>query len=253
MNVPQRKILAMRVAVTSYKDAGRWILQAAGQKMGRYICVSNVHMCMETHDDQNFREIVNNADLVIPDGKPLVWAQKLLGEKGAEQVRGTDLLLFLCSEAGKRNIPIGLYGSSPDILRDFQVFLKKEFPSLTISCVISPPFRPLTDEENVEYIKQINESGAQILFVSLGCPKQEKWMAEHKDRISCVMLGVGAAFDFLSGRGRNAPRWMQKIGLEWVFRLACEPRRLWKRYFKHNPRFVWYFGKQLIREKVYKD
>ncbi|MBU0970232.1 MAG: WecB/TagA/CpsF family glycosyltransferase, partial [Proteobacteria bacterium] len=129
-------------------------------------------------------------------------------------------------------------------------FLKKKYPGLHIACAISPPFRELTPQEDEEYTKQINKSGARILFVSLGCPKQERWMADHKDRLSCVMLGVGAAFDFLSGKKKHAPRWMQKVGLEWIFRLACEPRRLWKRYFKHNPRFIWYFGKQLIKERT---
>ena len=116
---------------------------------------------------------------------------------------------------------------------------------MPVTSCISPPFRELTDQEDAEYIKQLNESGTKILFVGIGCPKQEIWMATHKQKVRCVMIGVGAAFDFFSGRKKHAPRRMQKVGLEWLFRLANDPKRLWKRYLKHNPRFIWYFGKQL--------
>jgi N-acetylglucosaminyldiphosphoundecaprenol N-acetyl-beta-D-mannosaminyltransferase len=164
-------------------------------------------------------------------------------------VRGSDLLLNLCGEAQERNIPIGLYGGTQDSLDDFLRFLKGEFPCLRIPFCGAPPFRELTQEEETTYLNEINASGARILFVGIGCPKQEIWMAKHKDKLSCVMTGVGAAFDFFSGRKKQAPRWMQKMGLEWVFRLASEPRRLWKRYLKHNPRFVWYFLRQWLSER----
>ncbi|MCF6290945.1 MAG: WecB/TagA/CpsF family glycosyltransferase [Desulfobacterales bacterium] len=202
---------------------------------------------MESFDSPDFRQVVNNADLVVADGMPLVWALKSLGEKQACQVRGSDLLLRLCAAAEKGNIPIGLYGGTPDSLRDFKSFLAREFPSLDIACTVSPPFRPLDIQEDAGYVEQINAAGAKILFVGIGCPKQEKWMAEHRDSLACVMVGVGAAFDFFSGRKKHAPRWMQRAGLEWLFRLACEPGRLWKRYSRHNPRFIWHFGKQLLR------
>jgi N-acetylglucosaminyldiphosphoundecaprenol N-acetyl-beta-D-mannosaminyltransferase len=130
-------------------------------------------------------------------------------------------------------------------------YLAKEFPTLNIACSISPPFRPLTVEEDEIYIQQINDAGVRILFVGIGCPKQENWMAAHKERLLCVMIGVGAAFDFFSGRKRHAPRWMQKAGLEWLFRLVSDPRRLWRRYLKHNPRFVWHFGKQWLAYKLF--
>jgi N-acetylglucosaminyldiphosphoundecaprenol N-acetyl-beta-D-mannosaminyltransferase len=245
-------ILEMRIDVTSYDQASNQILTWSKASVGRYVCVANVHMCMEAFDNYNFCRIVRNADLVVPDGMPLVWGLLALGAKKATQVRGSNLLLHLCREAQIINIPIGLYGGTPDSLMDFIKFLKKEFPSLKIPFFASPPFRGLTQKEKEKYIDEIKESRARVLFVGIGCPKQELWMAEHRDKINCTMIGVGAAFDFFSGRKKHAPRWMQKIGLEWLFRLISDPKRLWKRYLIHNPRFVYHFGKQLFRGRVFK-
>lgn len=246
MNVPCKKIVKMDVAVTSYEDAGNRIIEAALQNMGKYVCVSNVHMCMEAFDCNDFYKVIKGAFLVVPDGVPLVWALKALGEKKASQVRGSDLLLNLCTKAQQQSLPIGLYGGTSETLADLMYFLKKDFPALAIPFYRSPPFRELTQKEKAKYVNEINKSGVKILFVGIGCPKQEKWMAEHKDMLSCVMIGVGAAFDFLSGRKKNAPLWMQKAGLEWLFRLNSDPRRLWKRYLMHNPRFVYHFMKQFV-------
>jgi len=204
---------------------------------------------METYDNQDYLKVVNQADLVVPDGRPLVWALKRLGHERVSQVRGTDLFIILCKEAEKQGVPIGFYGGSNRSLRDINTYLYNKFPALQIVASISPPFRNLTDEEDDAYVEKINDSGARILFVGLGCPKQESWMAAHIDRINCVMIGVGAAFDFISGRKKNAPRLMQQCGIEWLYRLVNEPLRLWKRYAKHNPRFVWLFYKQLLAEQ----
>jgi len=236
----------MIVDATSYVEASNQILKWSQAHSGKYICVSNIHMCMETFDSPEFCKIVNEADIVVPDGKPLVWAQKILGEKNAAQVRGSDLLLTVCRKAEKAGIPIGLYGGTEKSLSDFITFLKNRHTNLKIPFANSPPFRELTQEENESYIKEINASGIRILFVGIGCPKQEKWMARHKDKLHCVMIGVGAAFDFFSGEKKHAPVWMQKAGMEWIFRFASDPKRLWKRYLKHNPRFVFYFFKQLL-------
>jgi N-acetylglucosaminyldiphosphoundecaprenol N-acetyl-beta-D-mannosaminyltransferase len=241
----------MRVDVTSYPHASGQIMKWSLFEAGKYICVSNVHMCMESFDNPDFCRVVNGADLVVPDGKPLVWAQKLLGEEKAAQVRGSDLLLTVCKAAEKAKIPIGLYGGTEKSLSDFIQFLKSVYPDLSIPFANSPPFREVTQEEDAGYIKAINASGIRILFVGIGCPKQEKWMAGHKDKLRCVMIGVGAAFDFFSGQKKHAPRWMQKAGMEWMFRLAGDPKRLWKRYLKHNPRFVFYFLKQFLFNKTY--
>lgn len=239
-------IIEMRVNISGYLHATQRIINWAIMNSSKYVCVSNVHMCMETYDSLYFRTIVNGADLVVPDGKPLVWAQKLLGEKSASQVRGSDLLLHVCKDAEENGIPIGLYGGTRDSLHDFFGFLMNRYPNLNIPFFSAPPFRELTEAEEANYVDEINASGVRILFVGIGCPKQELWMAKHKEKLNCVMIGVGAAFDFFSGRKKHAPRWMQDVGLEWVFRLASEPDRLWKRYLKHNPRFVFYFMLQLL-------
>nr|WP_281417136.1 WecB/TagA/CpsF family glycosyltransferase [Kistimonas asteriae] len=204
---------------------------------------------METFDYEEFCKVVNNADMVVPDGKPLVWAQMLLGHKKARQIRGQDLTMALCKAAPEKNLKVGFYGGTPETLFVMKKCLSEQFFGLDIAYDFSPPFRPLTPLEDEEVIKSINDSGVQILFVGIGCPKQECWMAEHKDRLNCVMLGVGAAFDFIAGNKKHAPRWMQSIGMEWLFRLLSEPNRLWKRYMKQNPRFLWYFTQQLLGRK----
>lgn len=245
-----RSILGMRVDVTSLASAVSQIDVWANQGGGHYVCVSNVHMCMESFDDKKYQNIVNGADMVVPDGKPLVWAQTLLGVKGARQVRGMDLTMALCAHAAQTGLLIGLYGGTPELLDELNKVLMGRFPKLRISCAIAPPFRPLTTEEDDTYVNKIIDSGAQVLFVGIGCPKQEYWMAAHKGRLGCVMLGVGAAFDFIAGKKRHAPRWMQAMGLEWFFRLLSEPRRLWKRYLIQNPRFIFHFLMQLIRRNT---
>ena len=239
------RILKMRVDVTSYGAVTRNIMAMSQCGSGRYVCVSNVHMCMEVFDDPVFCRIVNNADLVVPDGRPLVWAQKLMGWKQATQVRGSDLLLKICNEAMIREIPIGLYGGTEKSLSVFVNFLKMNFAKLKVNLAISPPFRNLTEEEK-NYTEEINRSGVGILFVGIGCPKQEKWMAKHKAALNCVMIGVGAAFDFFSGEKKHAPIWMQRSGLEWLFRLVSDPKRLWKRYLIYNPRFIYHLMRQIM-------
>ena len=219
----------------------------------KYICVANVHMCMEAFDNRQYAEIINKSAITVPDGKPLVWAQKLLGYDSASQIRGSDLMRSVCTKAEEFKIPIGLYGGSKTALDGFSCFLGKQYPDLLIPYAISPPFRKLSNAEDKRIIDDINISGARILFVGLGCPKQEYWMAEHKGKINCVMIGIGAAFDFFGGTKRQAPRFMQKTGTEWLFRFASEPRRLWKRYLKHNPRFVYYFLKQLFTKRTYQE
>jgi len=241
-----RQILGMHIDATSYSDATQRVIAFAQARTSCYVCAANVHMTMETYDDPGFACVVNNAALVTPDGMPLVWALRLLGVKNAFRVYGPTLTLHICEAAALNGIPIGLYGGTQDSLAAFVTFLQKRFPDIQIACHISPPFRLLTPDEDALYTRQIVESKAQILFVGIGCPRQEFWMAAHKGRISAVMLGVGAAFDFYSGRVKQAPSWMQDRGLEWLFRLLMEPKRLWKRYFKHNPRFLLFFLRQWL-------
>lgn len=240
----------MRVHATSYEDAPERVARWALQGRAAYVCVATVHMVMEAFDSMEFRRVVNGADLTTPDGRPLVWGLKALGVKDASQVRGADLMICIVEKAVQNDIPIGLYGGTPEILEELVQVLKRRFPELRVACRIAPPFRPLTPEEDEAMTRRIVDSGARILFVGIGCPKQERWMAAHKERVMAVMLGVGAAFDFHVGRVRQAPPWMQKVGLEWVFRLLMEPRRLWKRYAKHNPRFIGLLLLQLAKAQL---
>lgn len=249
-SLTSRSILGMRVDVTTYADATARVMDWARSGQGRYVCASNVHMVMETSDSAEFRDVVNGADLVTSDGVPLVWALKALGVSQAERVYGPTLMLHVCEAAAREGVPIALYGGTPESLEEFVVFLHSHYPGIEIACLIAPPFRPPTPEEDALYTQQIADSGARIVFVGIGCPKQERWMAAHTGRLDAVLLGMGAAFDFHSGRVRQAPAAMQKLGLEWLFRLIMEPRRLWKRYAKHNPRFVGKFMLQLLGQRV---
>jgi len=247
MTLPHRHVLAMRVDATSYTDATVRIVRWSGERTGRYVCVANVHMTMVAHDDDAFRELVNGADLVTPDGMPLVWMLRRLGLPNQPRVRGPNLMLHVCQAAESAGVPIGLYGGTSESLTTLRGFLTERYPRLEIAYAFSPPFRALTSDEDREVVQAIHASGVRILFVGLGCPKQERWMAEHQAALPLVQLGVGAAFDFHSGRVRQAPRWMQDRGLEWLFRLAAEPRRLFKRYAVQNPRFVWLAMEQLLK------
>lgn len=249
-------ILSMNTLITNIDNTIVKIdnLKKSKLSSGSYVCVSNVHMCMETFDSLDFCEIVNSADLVIPDGRPIFWAQKLLGYKDAQQVRGQDIMNALCEKSNEGELNIGLYGgTSNEVLNQVIQSLTQIYPNISIVYSYSPPFRALTEYEDTQIIKDINLAEVDVLFVGIGCPKQEHWMAEHKESLSCVMLGVGAAFDFISGSKKHAPRWMQKAGLEWLFRLVSEPKRLWKRYLKQNPRFIYYFSIQLFKTKFSKN
>lgn len=247
---PSRSILGTRVDYTTLEDATGRVIDLALNGGGGYVCVATTHMVMEAFDNPDFREVVNSSYLVTPDGMPLVWGLRLLGIKGAERVYGPALTPAVCKEASKRGIPVGFYGGSEVVLKRMIENLRSRFPGLKVAYAFSPPFRRLTDEEDKRVVREINSSGAKILFVGLGCPKQERWMYEHRDKINAVMLGVGAAFDFLAGVKPQAPSWMQNMGLEWFFRLITEPRRLWKRYLYHGPRFVYHFGKQLLLHSI---
>ena len=242
-----RYVLGQRLDATTYTDATARIVDWAKRGEFRYVCLSNVHMVMEGWDSAEFREIINTADLITTDGVPLVWCLRALGVPSALRVYGPDLTLHVCAAAAQQQLPIGLYGGTAQSLKEFAAYLQSRFLAIEIACSIAPPFRPLTEAEDVAYTEQLAESGARILFVGIGCPKQEIWMSEHRGRLNMPMLGVGAAFDFHAGRVKQAPAWLQRIGLEWLFRLLMEPRRLWRRYAWHNPRFMLFFIGQLLR------
>ena len=243
------RVVSIRVDPTSYDDATERVFRWAMNRESRYVCVATVHMAMEAYDSPEYSRLVHGADLVTPDGMPLVWMLRRLGHKNQGRVYGPDLTLKVCERAAREGVPVGFYGGTDEALTALVDNLTARFPGLKVAYAYSPPFRPLTPEEDAEVVEAINQSGARILFIGLGCPKQERWMAEHKGRVHAPMLGVGAAFDFHAGRVRQAPRWMQNAGLEWFFRLLMEPKRLWRRYFKHNPRFVALALAQLLRNR----
>ncbi len=245
-----RKIVGTRVDGTNYAGAIDQIATWAREGSSRYVCISTVHMVMEGHDDPDYQRIVNAADMVTSDGMPLVWALRLLGARNAERVYGPTLTPLFCEYAAAEGIPVGFYGSSPDVLEAMVGNLQEAFPTLQVAYQHSPPFRTLTDDEIDEEIAAIRASGARVIFVGLGCPKQERWMHARRGEIDAVMVGVGAAFDYVGKTKIQAPRFLQDHGLEWLFRLVTEPRRLWRRYLYHNPRFVGLFGLQCARTLV---
>lgn len=246
-----RFVLGMHIDQTSYASTTDIVISKAIEGAHGYVCAANVHMVMEALDDPVYRRMINAADLVTPDGVPLVWALRLFGVPDAQRVYGPLLTLHVCERAAAAGVPVGFFGGTKQSLDLVKKNLMKKYLELQIVYSFNPPFRPHTKEEDGQVVKDITSSGARILFVGLGCPKQERWMAEHKDRIPAVMLGVGAAFDFIAGLKPQAPLWMQNTGLEWLFRLATEPRRLWRRYLYHNPRFIFHFGCQLLGLRKY--
>jgi N-acetylglucosaminyldiphosphoundecaprenol N-acetyl-beta-D-mannosaminyltransferase len=248
-SLEHRHILGMRVDATSYADATERVIAWAREGAPRTVCVANVHMTMEAWDDPAFLKLVNGADLVTPDGMPLVWALRRLGVPSASRVYGPTLTLRVCERAAREGVPVAFHGGSPEAIETLVDNLTAHFPGLQVAYAVSPPFRPATPEEDAATVAAIRGSGARVLFIGLGCPKQERWMADHRERLPLVQIGVGAAFDFHAGRVRQAPPALQRLGLEWAFRLAMEPRRLAKRYLRHNPRFVWHLGWQLWRER----
>ncbi|MEO6333780.1 MAG: WecB/TagA/CpsF family glycosyltransferase [Pyrinomonadaceae bacterium] len=240
-------VLKLQVDLCDYESAVNRIAERARTGHGGYVCVANVHVAIEAEDDPEFSRLVNNADLVLPDGTPLVWMQRLQGNGGASQVRGPSLMPMLMQHAETEKLRVGFLGGRPEVLQMICTRAAEEFPELNVVFENSPPFRELADEENDEIANAINASEVQILFVGLGCPKQERWMAANREQVKAVMIGVGAAFDLYSGNIREAPGLISKLGLEWMFRLVQEPRRLFSRYLLVNPRFVWLAARQLVR------
>jgi N-acetylglucosaminyldiphosphoundecaprenol N-acetyl-beta-D-mannosaminyltransferase len=225
-----------------------WIATGARE----YVCVSGIHGVMESQRDETLRAIHNEAGMVVPDGMPLVWLSRLRGFAGVERVYGPDLLLACCDRSRETGYRHFFYGGGPGVPELLCQRLGARYPGLVVAGAISPPFRKLAPEEEAEVVLQINAAKPDIVWVGLGTPKQERWMAEHRAVLAApVLIGVGAAFDFHAGLKRQAPKWMQRSGLEWLFRLLAEPRRLWRRYLRNNPLFVWGVLLQALRLREY--
>ena len=242
-----RRILGVRVDSTSYADATQRIIAWAKQRQSRYVCLATVNNIMEAHDCLRYAEVLEQADLVTSDGMPLVWMLRVLGLRDASRVYGPDLTQEILAAAEREQVTVGFYGGTDPLLTKLLSAIQQRDPKLQIGFSEAPPFRPATLQEDQRTIRNIQSSKVQVLFAGLGSTKQDKWMRAHRGQIDCVMLGVGAAFDYLAGAKSQAPHWMQRSGLEWLFRLATEPRRLGRRYLKHNPRFVLLALWQLLR------
>ena len=249
---PTAEVLGVPLALTDYDQTLDWIDGAVASGHRGYVCVAATHTVMATQDDPALRAAVLSADFTVPDGQPLVWALKALGHDVSDRVYGPDLMEQACARAARTGQRFYLYGGrNPGALAQLARSLRLRYPGLRIVGGQAPPFRELTDAEEESVAADIKRSGADVVWVGLGVPKQEKWMARMRHRVSAsVLIGVGAAFDFHAGLIPQAPGWMQRAGLEWLFRLAQEPRRLWRRYLRYNPRFVVGFVRQYLRHRT---
>lgn len=250
--VPKVNILGVGVSNITMDGAVAKIEEMVASRRPHYICVSNVHTTMMSQYDEEYRRIQNRADMVTPDGMPLAWVERLMGYDQPHRVYGPDLMLAVCENSLKTGSRHFFYGGHEGIAEELKGDFERRFPGIKIVGTYAPPFRPLTPEEDAEVIRMINESGADIVWVGLGAPKQEKWMVEHLGKLDApVMLGVGAAYDFHTGRIKQAPKWMQANGLEWAFRIYAEPKRMWRRYIWNNPMFIILVTLQLLGLKKY--
>jgi N-acetylglucosaminyldiphosphoundecaprenol N-acetyl-beta-D-mannosaminyltransferase len=250
--VRTRSILGVPVAVTDYDQTMEVMDGLIASRDRGYVCAAPVHAVMVANDEPETAAALGGATLVVPDGMPLVWAANLLGERLEDRVYGPELMLRYSARCAERGHRVWLYGGRDQgSLAQLTLALRKIHPGIRIVGGYSPPFRPMTPAEEDQVVEQINAARPDVLWVGIGVPKQEKWMARMRDRLEVpVMCGVGAAFDFHGGRISMAPKWMQDRGLEWIYRTAQEPRRLLFRYLRFNPRFVVSFARQLLAERL---
>lgn len=245
-------LLGVPVALTDYERTLRWIDAAVAARSREYICVAAVHTVMAVQEDEQLRQAVLGSSFTVPDGQPLVWALKALGHEMGDRVYGPTLMDLACARAARTGQKMYLYGGrNQGALAQLTRTLRLRHPGLKIVGGYAPPFRALTDAEEDHIAYDINRSGADVVWVGIGVPKQEKWMARMRPRLDApVLIGVGAAFDFHAGLVPQAPPRMQRLGLEWLFRMSQEPRRLWKRYARYNPLFVAGFARQYVRHRM---
>ena len=242
----QSKVISSAISVSNLNEVSNAVLKLSSNSFGSFVCIANVHMIVTAKRNELLRLAMESAAIVTSDGMPLVWELRRQGYQEAERVSGPDLMNELCERAQGENIPVYFYGGSQSVVEMMKEKLNSKFQDLNIAGIESPPILP--DEPVIDQytIERIRKSGAKIVFVGLGCPKQELWMHEYSKHIPAVLIGVGAAFDFFSGSVSRAPLWMQKTGLEWFHRLCAEPRRLWKRYLITNVLFVYYLLKEAL-------
>lgn len=232
------EILKTKISVTNMSDTIAYINAHIEELRGKYICVSNVHTTVMSYENEKYRVIQNSAAMALPDGAPLSSYSRKKGFKEARRVTGPDLMLELFRVSPQRGYRHFFYGATPEILEEMKKNMGKEYPDTVIAGMYSPPFRKMTTDEDDTIIKMINKTQPDFVWVGLGAPKQEEWMYEHMDKVNAVMIGVGAGFDYLAGEIKRAPKWMQKLSMEWIYRLLQDPRRLWKRYLTTNMKFI---------------
>lgn len=242
----RKRIVSLDISVLSYQQALSKVIELGKSHTPSYACFSNVHMTIEAHKLQEFQTMVNQSTFSFADGMPLVFAMRFLYGIRQDRIAGMDFMGDLFPKCEANGLSIFLYGSTPEVLSALGSYIHNSFPQLKVAGIISPPFRTLTEAENRIYIDQINSSGANLVFVGLGCPKQETWMAKNSTHIKACLLGVGGAFEIYAGVTKRAPSCMQNIGLEWLYRLMQEPRRLFKRYVQTNSMFVYLLSKQFF-------
>lgn len=237
--IPTCRIMGVNLAAINMTWLIEFTKKYIKELSGDYLCVSNVHTTVMSYDDPAYCAVQNGGIMAIPDGGPLSSVGRKRGFSEMERTTGPDYLkevLKISAEEGYRHY---FYGSTEKTLEKLSEILKKEYPGVQVAGMYSPPFRPLSQAEDQEIIRTISESQADFVWVGLGAPKQERWMAEHQGKVQGFMVGVGAAFDYLAGNIERAPMWMQKANLEWLYRLMQEPKRLFKRYFYTNTKFIW--------------
>lgn len=236
---PRANVLGVGVHAVDMHSAVRMIADAVKKHTPGYVCATSVHGVMEAQRDPALRNVFSNAILVVPDGMPTVWIGRLQGLRRMRRVFGPDLMLAVFAEPALRNCTHFLYGGDNGVAQELQASLERRFPGAHIVGTYTPPFRPLTESEERELFEVIQQLRPDIVWVGLSTPKQERFMAEYLPRLdTTLMIGVGAAFDYHTGRLRDSPRWMKQLGLQWLHRLLQEPKRLWKRYLVNNPLFL---------------
>ncbi len=242
----RQDVIGAKIDVVYWGGAVATLLRWASARESRYVCACNVHSVVTAQRDEHLAASLRGADLVVPDGAPVAWLMRKTGVDAQQRVSGPDLMWRYFAAACIYGESIFLLGGDPETLARLRARIEETFPGLRVAGAHSPPYRPLSVEEDAAVVQMLNDSGATTVWVALGCPKQEVWMAEHRERVRAVMVGVGAAFGFHAGTVRRAPEWMQRLSLEWLHRLASEPGRLWRRYLTTNTLFIVAAARQLL-------
>ncbi|WP_299759243.1 WecB/TagA/CpsF family glycosyltransferase [uncultured Pontibacter sp.] len=245
----KRQLLGSLISAGSFEDFVNHVFWLTDHKDSSYVCFANVHMLMEAKQDKEFQDLLNNADIAAPDGGPLSKLMKLLYGKHQDRVPGMDLMPRLLKEAEQRGKSVFFYGSTDQVLEAVVAKTNADVPNLRVAGHYSPPFRKLTQIEDAAITDMINNSGADLVFVALGCPKQERWMADHKGQVKACMLGVGQAYMTYAGLEKRLPKWARDLSLEWTYRLWQEPGRLWKRYLVTNSKFLLEVAKMMLLKR----